>query len=75
MRAISLIKEIFMPLSNVELIDGVLFASQKQPIVSKLTDPKVSVEGLESGDWGIGSKARTTADVNAPVTVTVAQPA
>jgi len=63
-----------MPLINVELIDEVLSDSQKQPIVSKLTDTIVSSEGLETGDRGNGGKPLTTAGVNAPATVTVAQP-
>jgi 4-oxalocrotonate tautomerase len=50
---------------------------QKHQIISKLTDAMVSIEGenmrvtwcvveeVESGDWGIGGKALTTADVHA----------
>jgi 4-oxalocrotonate tautomerase len=52
--------------------------SGKRQIISKLTDAMVSIEGenmcgvtwcvieeVESGDWGIGGKALTTADVQA----------
>ncbi len=48
------------------------------PIIHRLTDAMVSIEGeamrgvtwcvveeVESGDWGIGGKALTTADVRA----------
>ena len=51
---------------------------QKREIISKLTDALVSIEGenmrnvtfclvqdVESGDWGIGGNALTTADVHA----------
>jgi 4-oxalocrotonate tautomerase len=65
-----------MPLINVKLIEGVFDAAQKREIVEKLTDAMVSVEGenmrpvtwcvveeVHSGDWGIGGKVLTTADV------------
>jgi 4-oxalocrotonate tautomerase len=52
--------------------------NQKRQIISKLTDAMVSIEGeamrgvtwcvveeVESGDWGIGGNALTTADVQA----------
>ena len=51
---------------------------QKRQIISKLTYAMVSIEGenvrqltfclveeVESGDWGIGGKGMTTADVHA----------
>jgi 4-oxalocrotonate tautomerase len=53
-------------------------SAKEQKLISKLTDAMVSIEGesmrgvtwcvieeVESGDWGIGSKALTTADVHA----------
>jgi 4-oxalocrotonate tautomerase len=65
-----------MPLINVKLIENVFSDSQKQEIVERLTDAMVAVEGenmrqvtwviveeVKSGDWGIGGKTLTTADV------------
>ena len=67
-----------MPLINVKLIDGVFSPAQKKQIVEKLTDAMVSIEGeamravtwvvveeVKSGDWAIGGKLLTTADVHA----------
>jgi 4-oxalocrotonate tautomerase len=67
-----------MPFVNVKLIEGVFSETQKQEIIKKLTDTMVSIEGenmrsvtwvvleeVKSGDWGIGGKALTTADVKA----------
>jgi 4-oxalocrotonate tautomerase len=67
-----------MPFINVKLIEGVFSEEQKREIIKKLTDTMVSVEGenmrqftwvvleeVKSGDWGIGGKALTTADVKA----------
>ncbi|HUC18908.1 MAG TPA: tautomerase family protein [Acetobacteraceae bacterium] len=64
-----------MPLIQVRVIKDVFNKEQKREIISKLTDAMVSVEGenmrgitwcvieeVESGDWGIGGKALTTAD-------------
>jgi 4-oxalocrotonate tautomerase len=69
---------IFMPLVQVKVINGVFSEAQKKAIIEKLTDAMVSVEGenmrqvtwvvieeVNSGDWGIGGKALTTADVKA----------
>ena len=66
-----------MPLINVKVIEGVFSNSQRREIVQKLTDAMVSIEGenmrnvtwcvveeVESGDWGIGGNALTTADVH-----------
>jgi 4-oxalocrotonate tautomerase len=71
-------KDRHMPLVNVKLIEGVFTESQKKEMVEKLTDTMVSIEGenmravtwvvvedVKSGDWGIGGKALTTADVKA----------
>jgi 4-oxalocrotonate tautomerase len=67
-----------MPFVNVKVIEGVFTADQKQAIVERLTDAMVAVEGeamrgvtwvvveeVFSGDWGIGGKCLTTADVKA----------
>jgi 4-oxalocrotonate tautomerase len=67
-----------MPLIQVQVIKDVFSPEQKRQIISKLTDAMVSIEGenmrqvtlclveeVESGDWGIGGKALTTADVHA----------
>jgi 4-oxalocrotonate tautomerase len=67
-----------MPLIQVRVIKDVFSKEQKSQIISKLTDEMVSIEGenmrgvtwcvveeVESGDWGIGGKALTTADVHA----------
>jgi len=67
-----------MPLIQVKLIEEVFTPAQKQEIISKLTDTMVSIEGenlrpltlviieeTRSGDWGVGGKGLTTADVHA----------
>jgi 4-oxalocrotonate tautomerase len=67
-----------MPFINVKVIKGVFSADEKQHMISKLTDTMVDIEGeamrqvtwvaieeVESGDWGIGGHALTTADVKA----------
>jgi 4-oxalocrotonate tautomerase len=67
-----------MPLLEVKVIEGVFTEAQKRQMVSKLTDAMVSIEGenmrsvttviieeVKSGDWGIGGKSLTTADVKA----------
>ena len=67
-----------MPLINVKVIEGVFTDTQKHEIVERLTDAMVSIEGenmrgvtwcvveeVLSGDWGIGGKPLSTADVKA----------
>lgn len=67
-----------MPLINVKVIEGVFTEAQKAEIVQKLTDAMVGIEGenmrsltlvileeVKSGDWGIGGRPVTTADVKA----------
>jgi 4-oxalocrotonate tautomerase len=67
-----------MPLIQVRVIKDVFSKEQKGQIISKLTDAIVSIERenmrgvtwcvieeVESGDWGIGGNALTTADVHA----------
>lgn len=68
-----------MPLVTVRAIEGVVTAAQKQDIIAKVTDAMVAVEGeslrgvtwviveesVRDGDWGIGGKGLTAADVHA----------
>ncbi|WP_100501147.1 tautomerase family protein [Geodermatophilus chilensis] len=67
-----------MPFVNVKVIQGVFTSDQKQAMVERLTDAMVAIEGeamrgvtwvvveeVASGDWGIGGKCLTTADVKA----------
>jgi 4-oxalocrotonate tautomerase len=67
-----------MPLINVKIIEGVFSSDQKAQIVRKLTDAMVEIEGeamrpvtwtvieeVRSGDWAIGGKQLSTADVKA----------
>lgn len=67
-----------MPLVDIELIEGVFDQHQKQQMIQKVTDAMVSIEGeamrgvtwvrvreVASGEWAIGGKALTTADVKA----------
>ena len=67
-----------MPFINVKVIEGVFSPEQKALIIQKLTDAMVEVEGeamrpvtwavieeVRSGDWAIGGKRLSTADVKA----------
>jgi 4-oxalocrotonate tautomerase len=67
-----------MPLVNVKLIEGVISEAQKREMVEKLTETMVEIEGenlrpvtwvvieeVKSGDWGVGGKPLSTADVRA----------
>jgi 4-oxalocrotonate tautomerase len=69
-------EEVLMPLIQVKVIEGVFTEAQKREMVRKLTDAMVSIEGenmrpvtwviveeVDSGNWGIGGKPLTTADV------------
>ncbi|HEX5268990.1 MAG TPA: 4-oxalocrotonate tautomerase family protein, partial [Gemmataceae bacterium] len=71
-------EEAVMPLIEVKTIEGVFTEAQKRDIVHKLTDALVSVGGeslrpvvsviieeVKSGDWGMGGRPLTTADVKA----------
>jgi 4-oxalocrotonate tautomerase len=71
-------EEELMPLIQVKIIEGVFTETQKREMVRKLTDAMVSIEGenmrpvtwviveeVDSGNWGIGGKPLTTADVKA----------
>ncbi len=65
-----------MPLIQVKVIEGVFTEAQKRQMVRELTDTMVSIEGepmrpvtlvvieeVKSGDWGIGGKPMTAAEV------------
>jgi 4-oxalocrotonate tautomerase len=65
-----------MPLVDIQLIEGVFDQHQKQQMIQKVTDAMVSVEGeamrgvtwvrvqeVASGEWAIGGKPLTTADI------------
>lgn len=67
-----------MPLVTIDVIKDVFTDRQKQDLVRKVTDAMVSVEGealrgvtwvrvqeFEEGNWGIGGKTLTAADVRA----------
>jgi len=67
-----------MPLVDIHLIEGVFDKAQKQAMIAKVTDAMVGIEGealrgvtwvrvyeVASGEWGIGGKGMTAADVNA----------
>lgn len=67
-----------MPLVDIQLIEGVFDDSQKQQMIHDVTEAMVRVEGealrgvtwvrvqeVASGEWAIGGKAMTAADVKA----------
>jgi 4-oxalocrotonate tautomerase len=67
-----------MPMIHVKMIEGVFTETQKREMIRKLTDAMVSIEGeamrpvtwvlleeIKSGDWAMGGKPVTTADVKA----------
>jgi 4-oxalocrotonate tautomerase len=67
-----------MPLVNVKLIEGVFSQDQKQEMIRRMTDIMVDLEGehmrpvtmvvieeVKGGDWGVGGKALSSADVKA----------
>jgi 4-oxalocrotonate tautomerase len=67
-----------MPLVDIHLIEGVFDKHQKQEMISKVTDAMVGIEGetmrgvtwvrvreVASGEWAIGGRALTAADVKA----------
>jgi 4-oxalocrotonate tautomerase len=62
-----------MPIVNVKVIKGVFGPDEKQDMISKLTETMIGIEGepmrgvtfvtideVESGDWGIGGQSITT---------------
>ncbi len=67
-----------MPLVDIHLIEGVFDKHQKQQMIQKVTDAMVEIEGealrgvtwvrlyeVASGEWAIGGKGLTAADVKA----------
>ena len=67
-----------MPMVDIQLIQGVFTPEQKKRMIEKITDTMVEIEGeamrpvtwvrvqeYASGEWGIGGKALTAADVKA----------
>jgi 4-oxalocrotonate tautomerase len=71
-------KETVMPLVDIHLIEGAFDKSQKQAMINKVTNAMLEVEGeamrgvtwvrvyeVASGEWAIGGKALSAADVKA----------
>jgi len=67
-----------MPFVNIKLIEGVYSPAQKREMIRRITDVMVDLEGehmrpvtmvvieeVKDGDWGIGGKAFSCADVKA----------
>lgn len=67
-----------MPLVDIQVIKGVFNAEQKAEMIEKVTDTMVGIEGeamrgvtwvrvqeVNEGEWGIGGKTLTAADVHA----------
>mgnify|MGYP001347551952 CR=1 FL=1 len=67
-----------MPLVDIEVIEGVFDEAQKAQMIRKVTDAMVEVEGegmrgvtwvrvkeVRSGQWGIGGKTPSAADIRA----------
>jgi 4-oxalocrotonate tautomerase len=67
-----------MPLVNVKILEGVFSQDQKQEMIKRMTDIMVDLEGermrpltlvvieeVKGGDWGVGGKAFSSADVKA----------
>ena len=67
-----------MPLVNIDVIKGVFTSDQKHSLIDRVTEAMVSVEGeamrpvtwvrireIEQGDWAIGGKCLSAADVHA----------
>jgi 4-oxalocrotonate tautomerase len=65
-----------MPLIDIELIEGVFDADQKRRMIADVTDAMVRIEGealrgttwvrireVASGEWAIGGKPLSAADV------------
>lgn len=65
-----------MPLVTIEIIQDVFTAGQKRDLIERVTDAVVAVEGealrdvtwvriqeIAQGDWGIGGRTLTAADV------------
>jgi len=67
-----------MPLVTIDVIKDVFTPRQKRDLIEKVTDAMVAVEGeamrgvtwvrvqeVEQGDWAIGGKCLTAADIHA----------
>ncbi|HPE47949.1 MAG TPA: tautomerase family protein [Hyphomonas sp.] len=67
-----------MPLVNIDVIKDVFTPAQKREMIERVTDAMLAVEGeamrqvtwvriqeIQQGDWGIGGKTLTAADVHA----------
>lgn len=67
-----------MPMVNIEVIKDVFTPRQKRELIEKVTEAMIAVEGeamrgvtwvrvqeYEQGDWAIGGKMLTAADVHA----------
>jgi 4-oxalocrotonate tautomerase len=67
-----------MPLVTIDVIKDVFTRDQKRALVEKVTEAMVAVEGeamrgvtwvrvqeFEQGDWAIGGKTLTAADIHA----------
>ncbi|PHP68785.1 4-oxalocrotonate tautomerase [Zhengella mangrovi] len=67
-----------MPLVDIEVIEGVFDDAQKARMIEKVTNAMVEVEGegmrgvtwvrvkeVRSGQWGIGGKTPSAADIRA----------
>ena len=67
-----------MPLIDIQVIEGVFSAAEKQNMISKVTDTMVAIEGeamrgvtwvrvqeINEGEWAIGGQTLTAADVHA----------
>lgn len=67
-----------MPMVNIEVIKDVFTPRQKRELIEKVTEAMIAVEGeamrgvtwvrvqeYEQGDWAIGGKTLTAADVHA----------
>ncbi|MES1158473.1 MAG: 4-oxalocrotonate tautomerase family protein [Terricaulis silvestris] len=67
-----------MPLVTIDVIKDVFTPRQKRDLIERVTDAMVAVEGeslrsvtwvriqeVEQGDWAIGGKTLTAADVHA----------
>jgi 4-oxalocrotonate tautomerase len=67
-----------MPLVTIDVIKNVFSPTQKQDLITKVTEAMIAVEGenmrpvtwvrineFEGGDWAIGGKALQASDVHA----------
>jgi 4-oxalocrotonate tautomerase len=65
-----------MPYVDIKVIEGVFDATQKEEMITRVTETMVDIEGealrpftlvtvaeVRSGSWGVGGKALTTQDV------------